>query len=220
MNKYHKIPCVFERELDGSKQLIFGKYINPDIESIKDTLWIFTEKVDGTNIRIIWDGYSVTFKGRTDDSKIPVPLMESLNKIFDSTAEQVFEQLFGEKKVILFGEGYGGNIQAAGPKYRKDFSFILFDVYFPDSDLFLERTNVHSIANSFGIDYVPIIMIDTLPNAINFVMTHPDSKIAEKPVEMEGLIGYPMYNFRYRSGNRIIVKIKYKDLKPFLGQKV
>lgn len=67
--------------------------------------------------------------GRTDNAEIPRPLLDSLNKIFGTTeAEELFEQTFGEKNVILFGEGYGGKVQGVGNEYRPDESFILFDV--------------------------------------------------------------------------------------------
>lgn len=64
--EYTKIPNIFKREMYGKNKLIEGEYSTPELEYLSDALWEFTEKVDGTNIRIVWDGYRVSFAGRTD----------------------------------------------------------------------------------------------------------------------------------------------------------
>ena len=105
MRTYEKIETIFNRDTTGTKKLILGDFRNETVEFLKDTEWVFTEKIDGTNIRIYWDGHKVEFGGRTDNAEIPRPLLDSLNKIFGTTeAEELFEQTFGEKNVILFGE--------------------------------------------------------------------------------------------------------------------
>ena len=38
--------------MDGNKKLIEGRFRNPLVEYLKDNEWVFTEKVDGTNIRV------------------------------------------------------------------------------------------------------------------------------------------------------------------------
>ena len=72
MNQYHKIQTIFKRELDGNRRIIEGNYSMPEFEYLKDNQWIFTEKVDGTNIRVMWNGKDVIFGGKTDDAQIPV----------------------------------------------------------------------------------------------------------------------------------------------------
>ena len=57
MKEYHKIETIFERDMDGNKKLIEGKFRNPLVEYLKDNEWVFTEKIDGTNIRVFWDGH-------------------------------------------------------------------------------------------------------------------------------------------------------------------
>ena len=54
MKEYHKIETLYERD-EKTKKLIIGKFRNPTIEFLKDNVWQFTEKVDGTNIRVYWD---------------------------------------------------------------------------------------------------------------------------------------------------------------------
>ena len=54
--KYHQIKTVYERDPENKyRTLIMGKYALPEFEYLKNNVWTFTEKVDGTNIRIIWD---------------------------------------------------------------------------------------------------------------------------------------------------------------------
>ena len=49
--QYHKIETLFERS-ETTKRLIEGKFRNPAIEYLQNNQWQFTEKVDGTNVRI------------------------------------------------------------------------------------------------------------------------------------------------------------------------
>lgn len=207
MVEYHKIGTVFERDTTGSKKLIPGKFRNKTVEFLKDNTWVFTEKIDGTNIRIHWDGHKVEFGGRTERAQIPAPLVNTLNTMFGGQEnEELFEQKFGKNEVILFGEGYGAGIQSGG-EYRKDVSFILFDVLI--GGMFLERENVEDIAKTFGVDVVPIIGEGTLEDGIRFVRTIPKSTIGT--AHMEGVVAKPKVEMRDRMGRRVIVKIKVKD---------
>ena len=207
MNEYHKIETLFERDVNGTKKLIEGKFRNEAVEFLANNAWVFTEKIDGTNIRIHWDGYKVEFAGRTDRAQIPKPLMDYLNNTFGSIeAEELFEQKFGESDVILFGEGYGPKIQNGGA-YRDDVSFILFDVQIGDT--WLKRESVEDIARTFGIDVVPIIFTGSLQQAVDYVKTKPKSTIGT--ANMEGLVGRPAVEMRDRMGKRVIVKIKVCD---------
>lgn len=207
MIEYNKIETLYERDLEGSKKMIEGKFRNPTVEFLKDNVWQFTEKVDGTNIRVHWDGHKVIFGGRTEDAQIPSHLLNKLIEMFGSDeAEQIFEQKFGEMEVILFGEGYGPKIQKGG-SYRPDVSFILFDVLI--SHNYQPRSSVEDIAKAFGIDVVPIIFEGTIQEGVDFVKTTPKSTMGT--AMMEGLVGRPKVEMRDRCGKRVIVKIKVKD---------
>lgn len=207
MKEYHKIDTVFERDMTGTKKLIPGKFRDSAVEFLKDCRWIFTEKIDGTNIRVHWDGHKVEFGGRTDRAQIPAPLVNALNSMFGGDEnEQLFEQKFGNADVILFGEGYGAGIQKGGA-YRKDASFILFDVLI--GDIFLKGEDVEDIARTFGVDAVPIILEGTIQEAVDFVRGNPPSTIGT--AQMEGVVGRPSQELQDRLGRRIIVKIKARD---------
>ena len=207
MKEYHKIETLFERAMDGSKKLIPGKWRNETVEFLRNNMWHFTEKIDGTNIRVHWDGHKVTFGGRTERAQIPAKLFTFLHEKFGGDeVEQLFEQKFGENVVTLYGEGYGAGIQKGG-LYRPDVSFILFDVQV--GDVWLTRDSVDDIAAAFGIDVVPSLGFGDLDTAINYVRTKPQSRIGTAP--MEGIVARPMVGVLDRMGRRVIVKIKVKD---------
>lgn len=209
MRTYEKIETVFKRDIDGTKRLIPNDYRNETVEYLKDSIWNFTEKIDGTNIRIIWDGHKVSFGGRTDKANIPKHLLKFLEEKFSTAeAEELFEQTFGEKEVILFGEGYGYKIQNGGA-YRDDVSFILFDVLVGDN--YQEREWVEVTAKMFDVEVVPIVLTGTIQQGIHYVVQHPKSTIGT--AWMEGIVGRPAVELKDRCGNRVIVKIKWEDFK-------
>lgn len=169
--------------------------------------------VHNCNIRVYWDGHIVTFGGRTDNASIPAELVTRLNELFGGEANaQMFEQMFGEKEVILFGEGYGRKIQKGGGNYIPDgVDFILFDVLIGEN--YLERANVEDIARAMGIKVVPIIGSGSLFDAAEYVKIPRKSVVAEGRCDMEGLVCRPKMEMRDRRGNRLIVKVKYCDMK-------
>ena len=104
MIEYIKIETPFERDVDGTKKLIEGKYRNETVEYIKDNVWQFTEKIDGTNIGIYWDGHKVTYQGRTERAQIPTHLINKLTEMFGGDInEELFEQKFGKSMDDVFG---------------------------------------------------------------------------------------------------------------------
>lgn len=208
MKEYHKIETLFKRD-PKTKKLIIGEYTNETVKYLKDNIWQFTEKVDGTNIRVYWDGHRVTFGGRTDNAMIPAHLINKLNDLFGGEVnEQLFEQKFGDTPVELFGEGYGPKIQSGGA-YRDDVDFILFDVMIKDT--YLKRESVEDIANYFGINIVPVVLEGTIQDGIDYVMNNLKSTIAVNGAELEGVVGRPKVEVLDRLGRRVIVKIKRKD---------
>ena len=209
MKEYHKIETIYNRAVDGTKKLIEGDFRNDTVKMLKDIPWVWTEKIDGTNIRVYWDGLKLHFGGRTDRAQIPVDLVNYLNKTFlTPEVEELFEQKFGDAEVILYGEGYGRKIQAVGSKYRPDdVSFILFDVMC--GGMWLRRDSVEDIATAFGIDVVPIVGQGSLDKAVEYIKTNPMSTIGNAP--MEGIVCRPECELYDRRGNRMIVKIKARD---------
>lgn len=206
MKEYEKIETLFKRD-EITKKLIEGEYRNDTVKFLKDLEWEFTEKIDGTNIRIYWDGHKVQYFGRTNKSQIPSQLMNKLIELFGGEInEEIFEEHFGETEVMLIGEGYGAKIQNGGA-YKEDNDFILFDVCINGN--YQSRESVKNIADYFGIEVVPIVMTGKLEDGVEYVKQKPKSTIGT--ANMEGLVARPKIELNDRCNNRLIVKIKVRD---------
>ena len=209
MKQYQKIQTAYFRDSENNhKTLLEGTWAKPEFELLKDIDWICTEKIDGTNIRIMWDGENVRFGGKTDNAQIPTILITALQDTF--TNKKMKACFPDSDNVCLYGEGYGKKIQKGGNYLPDRADFILFDVKV--GDWWLNRDANEDIAKKLEIGVVPIIGIWKLEQAIEFVKKGFKSTIADnKDYIAEGLIMRPVTELFNRKGERIISKIKYKD---------
>jgi hypothetical protein len=210
MKEYHKIQTLFKRNLElPKKPMIEGDWTTPELKYLAGNEWELTEKVDGTNIRIHWDGSKVRYGGRTDNAQIPTKLFIYLQETF------VDEKFWHTQmpKLTLYGEGYGAGIQNGGLYNPKEQKFVLFDVvvHSEDQDWWLTRDNVNDIADKLDIESVPVIGYSTLYTAITVVKNGLESQWGE--FEAEGIVARPLVHLTDRKGQRIITKIKGRDFK-------
>jgi len=205
MKEYHKITSVFNRDPETKfKTLIEGQFAKPEFEYLAGNQWVYTEKVDGTNIRVMWDGEKVVFGGRTDNAQLYAPLVARLqDKFYAGAMAQVFDGA-----ACLYGEGYGAKIQKGGGNYIPgSVDFVLFDVLV--GDVWLERSAVEDIAGQLQVGVVPIIGKGTLFDAVARCKQRFDSCWGS--FEAEGIVARPAVEMKDRRGHRIITKIKCKD---------
>jgi hypothetical protein len=210
MKEYHKIDTVFKRDPDTKfKTLILGDYSQEAFGYLANNEWIFTEKVDGTNIRVIVypaiAGGDIKFGGKTDDAQIPAFLVDRLQQRFLPQKAQLNEAF--PDGGCLYGEGYGAKIQKGGGNYRADQDFVLFDVKV--GEWWLQRDAVADVAATFGLDVVPVIGRGTLADMI--AMAHAGFNSSWGDFRAEGIVARPSCELRSRNGSRIITKIKHKD---------
>ena len=99
--KYHKINTIFKRDIKG--KIITDIFSEKEFEYLANNNWIFTEKIDGTNIRLYWNDNKFEIKGRTEKSQIPKNLYENLIKLTQEIQPKMLD-LFPDKNVILYGE--------------------------------------------------------------------------------------------------------------------
>lgn len=191
-------------------------------EYLANTKWEATEKVDGTNIRVIitppaTEGapVGVTFRGRTDAAQIPGHLLKRLEELFpvDKMTEQFNPAVRPLKDtIVLYGEGYGEKIQSGGRYVRGGADFILFDVRV--GDWWLLRDKVEGIADALSIKAVPLVGYMTIPEAIEFVRRGFTSQIAADPtLPAEGLVLKTPMGLLDRTGHRIVAKVKTVDFR-------
>jgi len=221
MNTYPKIQSVYHRYLDGPHKgkFIADEWSDPVFEYLKDNIWVWKEKVDGTCIRVqYWAGCEefsvrpkkypypyVEVRGKTDKAERIEPLYSNIEKMFPPDWFQ--EHFESGVDVCLYGEGYGAGIQKGG-KYRPDQSFVLFDIKIDDY-WWLQNDAIATIAEDGDIDYIPVKYQFTLPEAILAVKLGLRS--AWGNFDMEGLVGQPLVPLNMRNGERVICKIKTKD---------
>ncbi len=209
MNKYHKIQTAWLRDPDTKyKTLLENQWAQPEFEYLKDNEWMFTEKIDGTNIRVIYDPettWEVLSKGRTDKAQIPPFLSEKLSVLFPPFK---FRDLYPDIPMTLYGEGYGAKIQKGGGNYISDgVSFILFDVMINDN--WLKQSDVVDIAIKLDIEVVPVLAQGTLQEMIECARIGFNSTWGD--FQAEGIVARPIVELQDRAGNRVITKIKCKD---------
>ena len=210
MEEYHKIQSIFKRD-EKTHKFIDGAWALPEFEYLKDNTWVYTEKIDGTNVRVSWENNGVDwhlkFGGRTDNAQMPTFLYQKLCDIFGAFKEPFWEEHFPDG-VTLYGEGYGAKIQKGGGNYSPDgVEFILFDVKI--GDWWLRRDDVGGIAQNLGIKVVPCLGEGTIGNAILEVENGLMSAFGN--FQAEGMVLRPKVELQTRSGHRIIAKLKGRD---------
>src|SRR5712691_1407680 len=110
MSEYHKIETLYERDDRTHKlkdPLVLRNRIYGALKS-----WQWTEKVDGTNIRVIWRDGKITIGGRTDNAQIHADL---IRWIYGNITREALASTFNDSAhVVLYSEGYGAGIQKGG----------------------------------------------------------------------------------------------------------
>jgi len=207
MEQYHKIKTVWERDPETNyKTLIHGKWALPEFGFLQNNHWLFTEKVDGTNVRIIVEDGGIRFAGKSDAAVLPRPLLDSLRDTHLAFRDR-FCDLFAGAPAYLYGEGYGAGIQKGGGLYRPDQGFVLFDVRV--GEWWLRRSDVEDIAGELSLNVVPVIGAGTLNDMITHVIDGFDSQWGR--FRAEGIVARPAVELFDRGGRRIITKVKCKD---------
>ena len=202
--EYHKINSIYKRDEKTKKFL--SEYSIPEFEFLKDNIWEFTEKIDGTNVRIIWENKELKFGGKTDNAQMPMKLLDKLQTIF--TKEKI-QNTFPEPegRIILYGEGFGAGIQSGGKYNPKEMDFILFDVLI--DKWWLNRESVEDIAKKLNLKIVKVIGEGTLKDAVEMAKKGFNSEFGN--FIAEGIVLRPEVQLFSRKGDRIITKVKYTD---------
>lgn len=203
MNEYTKINTIWKRDERG--RIIVGDYATPEFALLAGCDWTWTEKVDGTNIRVGWDGERIEFGGRTANAQIPAKLVDALRGLFPEP--DVFREVFGSDRAVIYGEGYGAGIQKGGGNYSPTQKFVLFDVLV--GDWWLRRGDALEVADRFGLRVVPVFGTGSLTWASEQARLGISSSWGD--FQAEGLVGKTEPDLFSRKGERIVAKIKSRD---------
>lgn len=214
---YPSIETLFK--LDPITHKIIKDEYRNDIFSLI-AQWEWTEKIDGTNIRVEYKGHedialaTMTIGGRTAKSEVPIGVINYINRIL--TVEKL-HKVFAEKDVLIFGEGYGEKIQNGGdyipasdPERQK---FIVFDIVVAER-YWLKRQDVKEICDGLGLDIVPLISLYIgIDDALLFVRKGFKSYLGDRIKEAEGLVGrtsIPLFDAKHR---RVTCKLRTEDFR-------
>lgn len=233
---YSKIETLYERNTERREDGLRPGALLPEL-TLKNPLygaikeWVFTEKIDGTNMRVEWSpahsdidqnnpSQSVDWPdrlvigGKTDKEKIHGALMARMQSLFP--IDKV-KEVFPDKPVTFYGEGYGAGIQKIGGSYRTDKDFILFDIFMHDADnlmggWWLSDENMRNVAGKLGIEAVPFVGVWSLEEAADYVRKGFKSKLGI--ADAEGLVGRTVGTLFDCRGHRLITKLKTVDFDP------
>ena len=201
--EYHKIETLYERDPKTFK-VRPGELKNPTYGLLKS--WQFTEKIDGTNIRCIWQDGKLTFGGRSDNAQIHADLIKHL---YETVTVDKMREVFPDTNAIIYGEGFGAGIQK-GANYGPTKRFIVFDVLAADK-WWLNWENTCDVAGKLNLPVVPFLGEMTLEQATDMVRAGFQSKLNGGKMKAEGLVGRPLETLFDKKGARLILKLKTND---------
>jgi len=236
VSEYHKIETLYERDEKTHrlkpdlilKNRVYG-IVNP---------WVWTEKIDGTNIRVMWqrwvaqcghyimskdqnfcgecgsavgvlaDRGRVFFGGKTDNAQIHADLVKWL---YAHITADSMAAAFSEDigSAVIYGEGYGPGIQKGGVLLADEKRLIVFDVKI--GEWWLSDENMRDVAAKLSLDAVPLIGEMTLAEATEKVRAGFPSLLNGGKAQAEGMVGRPVETLFDKKGARLIVKLKTKD---------
>ena len=199
---YPKIETLYERD-EKTHKVKPGIFKNRTYTLLKE--WQFTEKIDGTNIRCIWQDNKLTFGGKTDNAQIHADLIRWL---YENVSAVKMAEIFPHRPAVLYGEGYGAGIQKGGA-YSPVKKFILFDVLV-DGHWWLSWENTCDVAAKLALDVVPYLGAMSLEQATEMVRNGFASKLGNA-TPAEGVVGGPAETLFDKNGARLITKLKTKD---------
>lgn len=202
---YPKINTCFKRESNGV--IIPWDWAQDEFAYLADNRWEWTEKIDGTNIRLFWDGSTVTVGGRTDRANLPAKLIANLEALGVLNTD-LWATVFPDgSPVTVFGEGYGAGIQRGG-SYGDDQKFIVFDVL--AGRWWLKRESVLEVAHNLGLQCVPLVGVLSLRDMIQIVSE--GQLTSQWPnVWIEGVVGRTRPLLCNRRGTPLLAKVKVRD---------
>lgn len=214
---YHKIFPPYARHTTGEqrKQLDRSRWLTRELEVLAAVPgWTFTEKIDGANLAVIYNGLGVELRTRDGHNletlaDLDPSTIDALREIFHVT---VMEQAFGSKETRIYLEVYGKGVGDHHWLARKlpQQRVAVLDARI--NGFWLARGNLTDLANdTFSLECAPHRAdVQTLTRAIDVVTAGMPSALGD--FTAEGLVGVAPLGLFNRKGERIIVKVKTEDL--------
>ena len=161
-----------------------------------------TEKIHGTSAHISYkDGQLRFFSGGANhDQFVSIFDQDYLAKEMPDVADEI----------TIYGEAYGGKIQAMSHTYGKELRFIAFEVKI--GGCWLDVLTAERIVLRLGLEFVPYKKIRTTVTAINRERDRESVVAVRRGMghghKREGVVLRPLMELRKNNGARIISKHK------------
>jgi hypothetical protein len=116
-------------------------------------------------------------------------------------------------EIVVYGEAYGGNMQAMSHTYGKELRFIAFEVKI--GECWLDVPTAERVVKRLGLEFVPYRKIRTTVTAINRERDRESVVAVRRGMghghKREGVVLRPLIEVRKNNGDRIMAKHKADD---------
>lgn len=181
-------------------------YKDPTVMLFKELYAL--EKIHGTSAHISYDPATFELKYFSGGESYErfVSLFDGL-ELRDRFAKMA---LPADKKIVVYGEAYGGKQQGMSHTYGTTLKFIVFDVEI--GECWLDVPTAETIAQALGLEFVHYAKVNTDLPALDAERDASSVQavrngIAE-PKPREGVVLRPLKEMTLNNGNRVIAKHK------------
>lgn len=165
------------------------------------------EKIHGTSAHISWDGESVRFFSGGEK-------YENFVMLFDAEELKArFERLFDTsdgRKVIVFGEAYGGKQQGMAHVYGPNLKFVAFDIKV--GECWLDVPTAANLVCELGLEFVEFWLVHATEEVLNAERDRPSEQARRNGMGddkmREGIVIRPLFEVTTSAGKRLIAKHK------------
>lgn len=162
------------------------------------------EKIHGTSAHISWNKGEVGFFSGGVGHPQFVALFNA------ETLAAKFKEVFGDQKVTVYGEAYGGKCQGMSATYGTSLRFVVFDVQV--GDVWLNVPAAENVAQTLGLEFVHYVKTTTDLDSLNYerdspsVQAHRNGNMVAR--HREGVVLRPLVEMTTNNGSRVIAKHK------------
>lgn len=237
MHKYPSIETVWKRDAVTNK-LAFRSLRAPEVGLVN--VWTISEKVNGTNIRVVYTLGGVEVRGRTDKAVLPPGGEETVLRCFPSHSDIVryFEiyregPLSEDWSVTFYGELYGPGINGGGI-YSMGKRFRCFDLKLGEH-LWTDDDEMRRVCKELNVPVVPWVGYIHVENGyltrtqcyteicyLPVMKAHLDvffpegsfvafEEMSVQGVQPEGIVAKPVVVLLDKRGDRVMWKLTYRE---------
>jgi hypothetical protein len=167
------------------------------------------EKIHGTSAHLSWNNGQLGFFSGGEKHEKFVSLFDQENLI------KVFTANFGNIKVMVHGEAYGGKQQGMSHTYGPNLKFIVFDIRVEES--WLSVPKAEKVASDLGLEFVHYVDIPTDLAVIDAERDADSVQAVRNGMGVghmrEGIVLRPPVEVTLNNGERVLVKHKRDEFK-------